>query len=399
MFGATITATFLLLLMALSIILGIFAFIYAGYRFLIIVQQTAAGVNEIDWPTDPLLDKLPRAAYLAALLAICIVPAGFFLKLRPDVAIGGSPLLTFFVAAMCILWALFPILLFSALSASSPWIVFRAAVLRFFLLHFGATASFYVVSGLLGAGSFGLLFLAFARNSWLLTLATPFAAAAGFLIYARLLGRMAYLFDQSPGRKVRRAVPGTTASDPWAGPEESRRVRKSTRRKKSRRVDDPWAAPEEETRKKRKQKADRIKGYAIADNEVNPAAVEKPQSKPSRQVKGYRVSDDPLPAQPGELPQDGYLPVGYEPIPLKGEVGEEPGPLPAPGTDMISDFQRRYSLRAEENPPPARPLVSGVYSFPWYPSNVMVWLVMGGFGVAICSLIQICLSLKSQLGD
>ena len=163
MLGATITATFLLLLMALSILLGIFAFIYAGYRFLIIVQQTAAGVDEIDWPTDPLLDKLPRAAYLAALLAICIVPAGFFLKLRPDFAIGGSPLITFFVAAAAILWALFPVLLFSALSASSPWVIFRSAVLSFFLRRFDAAAVFYLVSALLGAGSFGLLFGNFRR--------------------------------------------------------------------------------------------------------------------------------------------------------------------------------------------------------------------------------------------
>jgi hypothetical protein len=380
MLGATITATILLLLMVLTMIVGIFAFIYAAYRFLIIVQETAAGVDEIDWPTDPLLDRLPRAAYLAALLAICIVPAGFFLKIRPDVALGGSPLLTFLVAATLILWALFPVLLFSALSASSPWIVFRSAVLGFFLRRFGAAAAFYAVSALLGAGSFGLLLLAFSRNSWLLTLATPFAAAAAFLIYARLLGRMAYLFDQSPQRKVRRrSVPGATANDPWAGPEESQRVRKSTRKKK--------------------RKADRTKGYAIADNETNPAAIQQPQPKPSRQVKGYRLSDEPLPALPKELPQDGYIPVGYEPISVKEDAGEKSSALPTPETDMISDFQRRYSRPAEETPPPARPLVSGVYSFPWYPSNVAVWLVLGGFGVAICSLIQVCLSLKSQLGD
>jgi hypothetical protein len=398
MLGSAVTAAFMLLLMALAIIIGAYVFIYAAHRFFAIVQETAAGVDEVHYPADPLMDRLPRAAYLAGLLAICMVPAGFLLKLSPDVALGGSPLLTFFVAATVILWLLFPIVLLSALSASSPWIVFRLTVLRFLLRHAPATFLFYTVSALLAAGCFGLLALAFDRGSWLLILITPFVGSAAFLIYARLLGRMAYLFDQSPRRKRRRhPALGTQASDPWAGSEEPVRKRKKLKQTKSARGEDPWTEPGEEQRKKKKGRADRTRGYVMAENETNPEEVKQPAAKEFKMPTGYRVSDEPLPSAPKELPLDGYVPVGYEPNP----IGEETGDEPAPPTDspMVSDFERRYSQRVEETSPPARPLFSGIYSFPWYMDNLPVWLVLAMAGVAISGLIQVCLGLKDKLGN
>ncbi|HMF14696.1 MAG TPA: hypothetical protein VKE94_20410, partial [Gemmataceae bacterium] len=65
MLSSAVTAAFMLLLMALAIIVGIYIFIYASHRFFVIVQETAAGVDEVQYPALPLLDKLPRAAYLA----------------------------------------------------------------------------------------------------------------------------------------------------------------------------------------------------------------------------------------------------------------------------------------------------------------------------------------------
>jgi hypothetical protein len=400
MLGSAVTSAFMLLLMALAILIGIYVFIYAAHRFFVIVQETAAGVDEVQYPADPLLDKLPRAAYLAGLLAICIVPAGFFLKLNPDIALGGSPLLTFFVVATIILWLLFPVELLSALSALSPWIVFRWTVVRFLVRHAGATIVFYVVTALLAAGSFGLLYLGLARNSWLWTLAAPFAGAAAFLIYARLLGRMAYLFDQLPRRGRRRRSPtGTKSVDPWGEPEEPRSERKKTRQAKPARGEDSWAGPEGVAPKKKKNKAHHVQGYAIADDETNPAALEQPRTKQSKTVRGYRLADEPPPSLPKELPQDGYVPVGYEPMPIKQQSEDEAASLPTPDTGMASDFSRRYSQRVDDTPPPpARPLVSGVYSFPWYPTNLPVWVVLALAGDAICALIHVCLGLKDQLG-
>jgi hypothetical protein len=259
---------------------------------------------------------------------------------------------------------------------------------------------------MLAAGSFGLLYLGFARDSWLFThdswlftLAAPIVMAAAFLIYARLLGRMAYQFDQMPRGGRRRRLPGTKAVDPWGDPEASSSKRKkNTKRATSALGEDPWAPREEELPKKKKR-AEGVQGYAIADDETNPGAIDQPQTKPTRRVKGYRLADDPLPAVPTELPQDGYVPVGYEPIPTK-QRGEGEGVSDrAPDKGMASDFARRYGQRVDDTPlPPARPLFSGVYSFPWYPANWPVWLVLALTGAAICALIHVCAGLKEQLG-
>ncbi|HMF12123.1 MAG TPA: hypothetical protein VKE94_07445 [Gemmataceae bacterium] len=390
-----VISAFMLLLMALAIIVGAYIFIYAAHRFLVIVQETAAGVDEVRYPSDPIMDKLPRAAYLAGLLVICVAPAGLFLRVRPDVALGDSPMLTFFVAATIILWLVFPVGLLSALSASSPWIVFRWTVVRFLARHAGATIVFYAVSALLASGTFGLLYLGFARDSWLFTLAAPFAGAAAFLIYARLLGRMAYLFDQTPTRRRRRRPPvGTESLDPWSEPEPGTE-RKRMKQGRLSGTEDFREPPEERALKKRK-KSERIRGYAIADDETNPGAIEQPKAKRPAPVKGYRLADEPLPAQPTELPLDGYVPVGYEAVPARKESETESAPRPDSG--MASDFERRYSERDDETPPPARPLVSGVYSFPWYASNLPVWIILALGGAAVCSLIHVCIGLEAQLG-
>jgi len=310
---------------------------------------------------------------MAGLVAICIVPAGFILRLRPGFAWAGSPLLTFFVTAAIILWLLFPIELLSALSALSPWTVFRLTVLRFFARRIGATVIFYTASALLAAGAFGLLYLTFTRASWLVTLTAPFALSAAFLIYGRLLGRMAYLFDQLPVRRRRRI------------------------RRKSAPAEDPWAAPGTGSSRKRATKRDPVARYEVASNETNPAALERQRETPHKMVKGYRVADEPLAATPSELPHDGYVPVGYKPVSTTDTRENAPDSGTKTDGGMMSDFGRRYSRQVDEAPPPAHPLVSGVYSFPWYPGTIPTWLLLSLGGAAICALIQTCLALKGQL--
>lgn len=373
--GAMGSAMIFVCLVVLTIFIGFFTFIYAAYFFLVAVQETAAGVDAVRWPNDPLYDKLPRAGYLACLLAIWVAPAGLLLRLNPDFALGGSPFLTVLAAAAVLLWALFPIGLLSALSASMPWIVFRWTVLAFFLRRFGATVVFYFVSALLGAGSLGLLLFTFAHGSILLTFIAPFVVAAAFLIYARLLGRMAYLFDQLPMRP-RRGRPA---------PEGPEATPKGTRKRKARRVEDPWEVPEEEPRPtKPKSRAERMKRYAIAADDAAAPVEDKPQ--PKRMVKGYRLANEPPPTQPRTLPEDGYIPVGYETVPPSPESSGDVG------QSMLADFEQRFRKKPEEeNPPPARPLVSGVYAFPWYPENIPVWALLSVGGVAGCGLIQLML--------
>ena len=379
---STARAMIFISLLAMSVLVGLFTYLFAAHCFLTIVQQTAAGNDGIRWPNEPLYDKLPRAGYLACLLGIWIAPAGLLLRLNRDSSIGDSSLLTFLVSAAILIWGVFPIGLFSALSGSSPWMIFRVRVLQLFLRRFGATAFFYLVSAILIAGSFGLLYLAFATGSIIFTFTAPPVIAAAFMIHARLLGRMAYLFDQLPVRSFRnkssaRAEQGLAA--------------KSKKKKQTKAVEDPWALPEELPKpKKVKRKVDAIEGYAIADNDEAPPIT---KAKPARRVNAYRLADEPPTNPPLEMPADGYIPVGYEAIKASGSS-------PSVAGAMGSDFDQRFREKpADEDPPPANPLISGVFSFPWYPGNIPAWLLLTFGGVALCGLIQLMLHFKPPTGE
>src|SRR5262249_20133738 len=270
-----------------------------------------------------------------------------------------------------------PIGLLSALSASSPWIVFRPTVLQFCLRRFGTTLTFYAASALLAVSGLGPVYLAVARNSSLLTVIAPFFMAAAFLIYGRLLGRMAFSFDQLPLRK--RRASGAGAGHQQADSKGLRNAPKRAKKRRAARAEDPWEVPEASP-KKSKGTVERVKGYAIAADESNPGATAQPQEKRPKMVKGYRIADEPLAARPTEVPEDGYLPVGYEPVAPQKDAGDEVAPAPEdPG--MISDFERRYHRTAEEAPPPAYPLFSGVYSFPFYATSVIAWVVLSLGGI------------------
>jgi hypothetical protein len=369
-------------LLAASVLVGFLNYLYAAHCFLTTVQQTAAGNDRIRWPNEPLYDKLPRAGYLACLLGIWIAPAGLLLRLNPNSSIDGSPLLTFLVTATLLIWGLFPVGLFSALSGSSPWMLFRVTVLQCFLSRFGATIFYYMVTAVLIGGSFGLLYLAFTTGSILFTFTVPPIVAAAFLIHARLLGRMAYLFDQLP-RGSRR--PKSRART------ENRTETRKKKKKPKGAVEDPWAVPEESPKpKKAKRKVDEIDGYALADTEESTPVKE---AKPARRVKAYRLADEPPPNPPVEIPADGYIPVGYETIPASGSSASSAG---ATGTDFDQRFREKP---VDEDPPPANPLFSGVYSFPWYAGNIPAWLLLTFGGVALCGLIQLMLMFKPPTGE
>jgi hypothetical protein len=393
-------------LLAVATIAGGALVLFAAYCFLHVVQETAAGVDDIHWPNDPYQDKLPRAAYVAALIAVWLAPVGIVLKLSKGLAIGGSQLLTFFLVAAAILWLFFPISLLSSTSASSPVIILRPTILRFLARRFRETAIFYFVSAVLIAGSLGLYYLAYVRGWGIAYFVGPPLAAASVLIYARLVGRLAWLFDRTGFRKRRQRAPGTETTDPWAVPEAADKAQpqpeKPRRKKKKKAVAlDPWAVPEDDQHADKSQaerkKTPMVKGYALADPEAEEPRQEK-QTEPARtrRVKGYQLSDEPPPPLPKELPLDGYVPVGYEPIPLKEPIPEgEPtraqeqaASLPEP-----SAFEKRLAERTREPLPPPMPLVSGVYSFPWYPSTLPAWIVLSVAGVALNGLIHLTISM------
>src|SRR5262245_53170140 len=121
--AAGMAILFFMYLVAMTII-GVYVAGYAAHSFLTVVEDTAAGNDEVRWPNDPLVDWAWKLFYLGWLMAVWLVPAMIVARLwaagsPPETAFGKTAGL---VAVL--FWALFPITLLSSLSASSRWFVF-----------------------------------------------------------------------------------------------------------------------------------------------------------------------------------------------------------------------------------------------------------------------------------
>jgi hypothetical protein len=336
---------------------AVFTVAYAANCFLVAVEQTAAGIDEVAWPDEPLVDWLGKAVFLVWIVAFWLVPTGFLLRYLKDSFLPNEPILRFLLPSAFLLWLLFPISLLSSLSAQSRLIFFRPAILIGFLRCFPAVFVFYAMTLVLIAITAAALAMGLRSGDLMLTPVAAAVTATTLLIYGRLLGRVAWLLNQlqplesqaesepAPKKKRPHKVEGTAANDPWATPEPKRKRRKR-------------------------------------------AKAEPPPSLP---VAGYGLSAEEPPPLPKEPPLDGYLPVGRdarfaeEDLPDEEDAAsEEHGPR--------SRLEERLARSREDPAPPAYPMLSGVFTFPWYSSMLKHWVLLGGAGTLLLVLWQMMLT-------
>lgn len=317
--------------MVALVIVGVYVAAYGAHCLLVIVQGTAAGNDEIVWPDEPMLDWVRGSARLAFLLALCLAPAGLLSR-----ALGPTWLPYALLLALVSLWLLFPFGLLSAMSANSPWVLFRPAVLMQLLRFAPAAFAFYLASTLVVLlGATPWYFALFAGQTWLLPVAACVSSACLF-IYARLLGRLAWLLNR--------------VEIPQARPAAAKPVRKTPRRPRGAEVSDPWAVPEPMTFDPPVELP--VDGYEVAAPGA-PVLEEPRPEKKQRRVKGYALRSEELP------------------------------PTPAQSTTVGDHIlQRHLAERSRASYVPPRPLLTGVYTFPWYPASVIPWLALSlGFTV------------------
>jgi hypothetical protein len=366
-FGAVGNALLFFFATAGQVIVGLFVTSYAAHCFLVIVEETAAGIDEVEWPDLPLVDWLGKVFYLAWLVSFWTVPAWLLVGVIGPAAAdrSGIPIGYFVVLAV---WLFFPISLFSSLSANSRWVVFRAEVLRRLGHHLPAVLVMYVMTGVLVVGWALLAYYTFTRYFYLLPVVI-LAGPAVLFIDARLLGRVSWLLNyRTAARRRKRPVkkkapaPPTKAvavEDPWAAPLPAKAGKKPPEPKKNEPPDQvinplyPWDVPQEE--------ADFVDVEEADDADFLP-------------VKGYGLKDDEPPPPPRKSSRvEEYEPIDLQPAPDEPppEVKKE-DPL-APLTE-ISRFEAELAARRKEPDPPAHPLWSGVYQFPWYAQSAWPWL-------------------------
>lgn len=334
-------------------VLGLFALSwfagYAAHAFFVVLSGTAQGNNEVEihWPAEPYAQRLWNAAYLLALLVVCIVPAGVLLAF---VELPAEPALRAALVALLVgvaLWLFLPVVLLSVLSSSSHWELFRWTVARALAARWTTLLAFYALSAPLVIGGVLVIYLALigwlelvdaagaATWTWLpeavtlwswafLLPVTAVFAAAALLIYARLVGRLGWLLELSS--------------------DEPAPVKPK----------DSTPAP----------------GLFVIYGE--PSSAEQAAAPALHADETYQFRDD-TPAVGDESP------VSVDPVRLavlpRQKTDEHLPSLPPPQDPLEKDTSRRL-------------LVRGIYRYPWYRCSLKAWLFLTLFALLLLMLFR-----------
>lgn len=339
MVGDAGNAILFIISLLVCVVLSAYGLCVAAHCFIVTVQGTVAGIDRIRWANELFFDWITQALTLLGIASIWLIPVGLLSRALRATWLVDHPTLRILIFAVPGLWLFFPMGLLSSLSSASRWQFVNAKVLGRMLRLTPQVFAFYVLTGVLVVAMAALGYVALITPAWY---ALPVAAVAGaalWLIYARLVGRLGWLIQELDDRP--------TASLKKKRTQGKKRPRKS----RAVAVNDPWAVPEEE--------------------EEDPGTSEGP---------GYRVVE----VQEKKAPRPAYM----DPEPEPYDVAKEPvSHAPAKERLILNQAQveREIELRTRTppNPPPAFPLFSGVYSYPFYESTRTGWVWL-----AVCLFIS-----------
>jgi LSD1 subclass zinc finger protein len=176
-----------------AIWIAIFTLAYSADCFLCVVESTAHGMDRIEsWPEGGWKEWAPKLLYVAWAGAVPIlVSAG----IARAAEIGGVP---FWPVMLGLLYLMYPVALLSALEANSIWVPITGPIFSSLFLLCWGWFLFYVLTGLLAAAVLAVLYYGLSRFDVVAVMPVGPLLAASILIYARLLGRLAWKI----GRKL-----------------------------------------------------------------------------------------------------------------------------------------------------------------------------------------------------
>jgi hypothetical protein len=184
------------------IVIFIWTTAYASTFFLSVVQDTASGTQNVVWSKHALWEAFLAFLYMAWLFVCSTVPFAMLVApLRPAFGHG-----VFAWSLLPSIVLVFPFVLLSSLASQSLF-GFHGAVIVALLLRPYVLVVLWTMSTLLLGFSVALGYLTIGRYSDFVFLApvTGFTWSACLLIYARLLGRVAWIITGEADRAMYRA--------------------------------------------------------------------------------------------------------------------------------------------------------------------------------------------------
>lgn len=379
--GATII--FVVLLVA-EILLGGLVLAYLGYSFFHVISETAAGNEKVIWPGELFTDWMLKGFHLFWLAALSILPACLIGNL------ASLDLLSYLVGCAACFWLLFPVVVLSFLSGASRFEVARWQIIQSMVQHPALMLGFYLSTALLFLVSGGIIWYSLEGPSALVVPVAALAVTSVLLIYARLLGRIAHVFVFEEIRPT------------------SRKKRPSVRDEAA--ANDGWPHENEEPEDEQDTPAREAPGkHRMAENVARTPEPLSPPA-PGAMASGGDPDEleDPLGPARGayELKQD-HAPkvearqpwpaqLGPEPEPYRMiEIAPEPTPptVPAPVPSRLAEYEKALAAPRRKPPPPALPLLHGIYLFPFYWTSLtafaILWLGICGMGFIVRLMIQV----------
>ena len=334
--GSAGSAMIFFALFILLIIVGSYLFAYASNCFLVVVEQTATGNDEVVWPDEPYLDWVWRCTTIAWQLLIWLAPVGVILKMTYRDILSQDPALAVLMAGAA-LWLLFPLGILSSMLGGSRWAFLNGQAFRALGRRPATTGAFYVASFLVVAVAVVPWYLALTVSTWLVPVASVIGAA-GLLIYARLVGRVLWIASPSTGKKKRskKAKEEGTGLPPLIMPKPMSRTEASG------------------------------EGYGLAEDEEQRAATSVQEEDDDKVRDGYGLADDP---HGGAKKENDFA------------------------RDLIEPTRRRVEAAAFHlaNPQTPRSLKLGVFNFPFYDKSLTAWIRLSLWGTLVGILVSLLL--------
>jgi hypothetical protein len=360
------------------LVLGTYFLCLAAHYYLLTVQETAVGLDEVQWPNDTAIDWMPGAVMLLLQVLLWIMPAGFAARFLAPVWMPDQPALRFAILMGLAAWLLFPPgLLLSTASSQAGRVATRL------LRSLPVLLLFYVLSGALCVAGVAVVYFAIFGEVWLWLLVAVVVVPMVLLWHARLLGRLGW---QVGREEVALGKPEHEEPTAVAATEERPRPKRKRRERPAIEAHDPWAVPEEAP----------IEADLIEDSPPATRATARsdPASEPER-VEGYGLAaDEPPPRPPLELPpretrEPARTPRKRRPPKLEPSTAAEDEADDARESAVKpAELERERRLREREELPPPRSLFfHGVWEFPLYSTSLsaLAWLMIygvGAFGLA-----------------
>lgn len=194
------------------VILGSLFAAYSAQHYMNVLQGTASGAKHIASPAEPLVDNLWKMVYMLWMIGLWLGPAWF---LGLAFAKSDVPWMRY-ALPLAVFWLFYPFSQLSSLSGPSIWLPFHHDVFGRMARKPGVVLGFLFLSGLtLVLIGFGFHWTFIAEGLVYLAIGCPLLVVAA-LIYARLLGRLAFALMYTRSILSRKKKKKRTAGSPAA---------------------------------------------------------------------------------------------------------------------------------------------------------------------------------------